>query len=968
MAYFAFGWPRVFRAGSCAKDSILDLKYSGSRELLAAITTSCIYVWSGGQHRILLACIQNIPRPSIHNQQPHHHPSAVDGGAPSPMPAALMAAGGNSQVTAYGNVQLEWSHDERSLAICNALGFIQFFSVTQDDTDMLKFEFRRRHTPSDMAAGRNLGYVHLHHVHTFMAPHSGAVSIASDGHVILVATKGRFLVLCNFRGQILDQAPLASLLAPLQAQFEAYAQQQQQQQQQNDDQREPLSPSEQAAKLLLAPEGSALSRVAIRSVALTERFMGVVLDDGAVVAFTRPSTTYLGDVDDLAATTRKRSFFARCTPNLIVPAGGTCLAFNHTYHVLAIGLESGEVSLHQLPYKHAAAAGHSAPSPASTPPTDSPRRDTDWALLRMLSLIHWSITAESTGSVSQLSWTPDGRALAVGWSERGLSVWSLYGCRLMCSIPQLDGAVSAAQRSSEFAAASTVDRRSSASPRPDSPATPLGTSNNTTSSSSSFDVPSPSASPSVLADLATTPPRGSDRELFRFGVRTMAWGAEAYHLVAAGNGPPASVVIGGSLTTMPPPSQQYPSPPLRVSFDNDMLEDEATSDEASSSHGAAERMPESAFNADDDVGPNVLVQLSFAKSSLVNSPNLSYANQLVLQTENELLLLRKQGRQLHLIDWTHVPIPHVYLADNWPVRLVSLHRRTGHLLAAGTRGFVVYQPLSKRWRMFGDRNHEQSIRCVCACWHYDLLAIVNEIVHSAGSSSSSSSSSVSTSSSFELLLYDSDYLNADSVVLRITLNELSSTNSRARPTLLDSSGQHLFLLTDEGKLHRYTLELPNAANVVPVGAHPLELFADRSVRLVAAHVLELRMPHAPPPVCVLPLHRHADSTPQASDGGFAGTNCLVLQADGSLSIVSLKTGAQTYIASSIEQVWFGGTLDPRHSSLARAAQQATLSLQQQQQHHLYNSLWAYGELGIQVRSRRWWRSCSCFRLLTINDR
>lgn len=43
---------------------------------------------------------------------------------------------------------------------------------------------------------------------------------------------------------------------------------------------------------------------------------------------------------------------------------------------------------------------------------------------------------EDTGPVCQVTWTPDNRAFAVGWRNRGLAVWSASGCRLMCTIRQ----------------------------------------------------------------------------------------------------------------------------------------------------------------------------------------------------------------------------------------------------------------------------------------------------------------------------------------------------------------------------------------------------------------------------------------------------------------------------------------------------------------------------------------------------
>ena len=43
---------------------------------------------------------------------------------------------------------------------------------------------------------------------------------------------------------------------------------------------------------------------------------------------------------------------------------------------------------------------------------------------------------EDTGPVTCISWTPDNCAFAVGWKFRGLTVWSVSGCRLMCTIRQ----------------------------------------------------------------------------------------------------------------------------------------------------------------------------------------------------------------------------------------------------------------------------------------------------------------------------------------------------------------------------------------------------------------------------------------------------------------------------------------------------------------------------------------------------
>eukprot|EP00850_Spirogloea_muscicola_P003181 SM000012S25443 [mRNA] locus=s12:1087565:1095716:- [translate_table: standard] len=58
------------------------------------------------------------------------------------------------------------------------------------------------------------------------------------------------------------------------------------------------------------------------------------------------------------------------------------------------------------------------------------------AHLRTISLHDWGYGVEDTGAVSCICWSPDNAVFAVGWRQRGLAVWSVSGCRLMCTIRQ----------------------------------------------------------------------------------------------------------------------------------------------------------------------------------------------------------------------------------------------------------------------------------------------------------------------------------------------------------------------------------------------------------------------------------------------------------------------------------------------------------------------------------------------------
>lgn len=58
-------------------------------------------------------------------------------------------------------------------------------------------------------------------------------------------------------------------------------------------------------------------------------------------------------------------------------------------------------------------------------------------LIRSVSLYDWGYSMDDTGAVNCIAWTPDNSAFAVGWKLRGLTVWSVSGCRLMSTVRQI---------------------------------------------------------------------------------------------------------------------------------------------------------------------------------------------------------------------------------------------------------------------------------------------------------------------------------------------------------------------------------------------------------------------------------------------------------------------------------------------------------------------------------------------------
>ncbi|KAK9831279.1 hypothetical protein WJX74_010194 [Apatococcus lobatus] len=101
-----------------------------------------------------------------------------------------------------------------------------------------------------------------------------------------------------------------------------------------------------------------------------------------------------------------------------VGSGATVARIGSAAQMVAVGLTSGDIALYRL-WGPATPGGSKPPDP-----------------LRVMSLADWGHGPESTGSVADLQWSPDSRALAVGWRRSGLGLWSPSGCRLMCSLRQ----------------------------------------------------------------------------------------------------------------------------------------------------------------------------------------------------------------------------------------------------------------------------------------------------------------------------------------------------------------------------------------------------------------------------------------------------------------------------------------------------------------------------------------------------
>ena len=150
--------------------------------------------------------------------------------------------------------------------------------------------------------------------------------------------------------------------------------------------------------------------------------LAAVLADGSVAMLSAPE-------GDLLPLSQLEFSHWLCGPGV----GAVAAAVSAHAQLVAVGSRSGDVHLYALPATSTGSSHLSIQGAAPCAP-----------LLRSLCLDHWGHKPSELGAVSALQWAPDGRALAVGYSRQGVTVWSPSGCRLLCTLRQPGGSVAGA--------------------------------------------------------------------------------------------------------------------------------------------------------------------------------------------------------------------------------------------------------------------------------------------------------------------------------------------------------------------------------------------------------------------------------------------------------------------------------------------------------------------------------------------
>lgn len=316
--------------------------------------------------------------------------------------------------------------------------------------------------------------------------------------------------------------------------------------------------------------------------------------------------------------------------------------------LVAVGMANGSVALY---------------------PLHSSRGGVRQAPVRVLSLKDWGHGEEVTGGVARMRWSPDGQALAVGFSRCGQVVWSPSGCRLMCTL-----------------------RQGAAGHRGTGDMGPSRTTSSDRQTLSSLLGTGDDANDAVAGRAAEGAPgqQATDHEA---GVCALAWGPYGYQLLVAEAGDAAHF--------------------RELSF--------------AKSLGGSHRVLHS--GGANKAGGGVLGALALQQQE--EAVHVLQADDRLLLIVEEAGAAREEGAEPGLIV-QHLLVPLHYIACNYPLVKAAVSADGMDVAVAGTHGVALYSRRSQRWRVFGDISQERQIRVQALVWLPRVIVVCAHVDGVAG--------------------------------------------------------------------------------------------------------------------------------------------------------------------------------------------------------------------------------------------
>ncbi|GMH17268.1 hypothetical protein Nepgr_019109 [Nepenthes gracilis] len=270
-----------------------------------------------------------------------------------------------------------------------------------------------------------------------------------------------------------------------------------------------------------------------------------------------------------------------------------------------------------------------------------------------------------------------------------------------------------------------------------------------------------------------------------------------------------------------------------------------------------------------------IIVFSFGKCCLNRGvSDTTYIRQVIYGEDRVLLVQSEETDDLRIL---HLNLPVSYVIQNWPVLHVAASKDGMYLAVAGLHGLILYDIRSKKWRVFGDITQEQKIQCKGLLWLGKIVIVCNY---------------VDSSNTYELLFYPRYHLDESSVLCRKSL--------LAKPLVMDVYQDYILVTYHPFDVHIFHVKL--SGELAPASNPKLQLSTVRELSIMTAksHPASMRfIPDQIPQDYVSTNDILSSSELSAKEP----SRCLILRANGELSLLDLDDGHERELTDSVELFW-----------------------------------------------------------------
>ncbi|KAI3681790.1 hypothetical protein L6452_36595 [Arctium lappa] len=269
-----------------------------------------------------------------------------------------------------------------------------------------------------------------------------------------------------------------------------------------------------------------------------------------------------------------------------------------------------------------------------------------------------------------------------------------------------------------------------------------------------------------------------------------------------------------------------------------------------------------------------ILAFSFGKCCLNRGVSGKTHARQVIYGEDRLLVVQPEDTdELKLM---HLNLPVSYISQNWPVLHVAASEDGMYLAVAGLHGLILYDIRLNRWRFFGDVTQEQRIQCTGLLWMGKIVVVCNYI---------------DSSDTYELLFYPRYHLDQSSLLYQKPL--------LGKPMVMDVYNDYLLVTYHPFDVHIYHVKV--SGDLTPSSNPVLQLSTVRELSIMTAKCHPAAMRFIPDQLESDQSIKEISSSPDLLEK--EPIRCLILRANGELSLLDLIDGRERELTDSIELFW-----------------------------------------------------------------